>query len=94
MNLLDMDNRESARSINSGYSPTPLLLPMIRDVWSVCVRQRIILRVCHILGVRFNPIADALSHNRLAEARCLALKRFGVELVLLPDTPTAAPTRR
>jgi hypothetical protein len=83
---IDMDNRESARSLSSGYSKRPLLLDLVRKIWSICVRSRIVLRVCHILGVPFNPIADALSHNRLAEAKCLARRRFGSELVLLPGT--------
>jgi hypothetical protein len=90
---LDMDNRESARSICSGYSQRPLLLDSVRKIWSTCVRSQIVLRVCHILGVPFNPIADALSHNRLAEAKCLARERFGTELVLLPATPSLSPTQ-
>jgi hypothetical protein len=91
---IDMDNRESAKSLNSGYSPRPLLLASIRKIWSICVRSNIVLRVCHVLGVPFNSIADALSHNRLDEARCLARERFGTELVLLPDTPSRLPTQR
>jgi hypothetical protein len=90
---IDMDNRESAKSLCSGYSPRPLLLASIRATWRICVRSDIVIRVCHILGIPFNPIADALSHNRLAEAKCLALRRFGCELELLPDTASRWPAR-
>lgn len=36
-------------------------------------------------GAPFNTVADHLSHNRLDEARCSALKLFGIELVIVPS---------
>jgi hypothetical protein len=90
---LDMDNRESARSLQSGFSPKPLLLSPIRNIWKFCVDSRVVLRVRHVLGVPFNQIADALSHNRTDQALCLAKERFGVEMVLSADTRSRAVTR-
>jgi hypothetical protein len=66
--LLEMDNRESARALASGYSPCARIMPLIRKIRVLCVSLSINFRVCHVLGVPFNAVADLLSHDRVPEA--------------------------
>lgn len=83
---LEMDNRSATDGIQSGYSDKPFLLDSIRSVRVVCAELRINLRVCHILGVLFNQIADALSHNQVGVASDYAWTEFQRRLVLLPSS--------
>jgi hypothetical protein len=77
------DHQEAVRSLDTGYSPTPRMMPPVRASRLMCVQWEIVLRACHVVGTRFNQIADHLSHNRLAEACARAQIEFGLELVLL-----------
>ena len=79
--LLEMDNKESARSLEAGYSKCIRLYPHIRAIRSMCARYHINLRVRHIMGRSLNLIADHLSHDRIKEAQCLAVKMFGRPMV-------------
>ena len=77
---LDMDNRESSRSINSGHSKNPRIMPFVRSIRMQCALLRINIRASFILGIPFNAIADHLSHDRLEEAQVLAVSLFGCEM--------------
>jgi hypothetical protein len=77
------DHQEVVRSLESGYSPTPSMMPPIGVIRSLCVEWEIVLRTRHVVGSRFNVIADHLSHNRLQEASIQAGIELGLSLVLL-----------
>ena len=84
--LVEMDNRESARAIEAGFSSCPRIMPSIRSIRMLCARSNICLRVRHILGVPFNTIADHLSHNRVLQAVEEASVLFGCEMRPWPNT--------
>jgi hypothetical protein len=58
------------------------MMDAIKVIRALCVEFSIILRVRHILGVRFNRIADALSKNDITQAKCEAQDQFGLALEL------------
>jgi hypothetical protein len=77
---LDLDNESTVWAISAGYSPVVAMMDAIKVIRALCVEFSITLRVRHILGARFNRIADALSKNNIPQARCEAQDQF--ELVL------------
>ena len=83
--LLESDSVSAVFALNTAFSSRPLIMRALRDIRMRVARSRIILRVCHIFGVKFNLVADHLSHNRLAQAQFLAVEEFGFQLFLLPS---------
>ena len=80
--LLEIDSAPAGMALDNAYSKRPAVMVHVRDARMTVAREHIVLRVRHILGKKFNQIADCLSHFRLAEARCLALRDFGLPLSL------------
>jgi hypothetical protein len=79
---LDLDNESSVWEISAGYSPVLAMMDAIKVIRALCVEFSIALRVRHILGVRFNRIADALAKNDFPQARCAAQDQIGLALEL------------
>ena len=79
--LLELDNEAAVRGLESAFSPAGDLLDLIREFKTTCVEFSICVRVRHVLGVPFNAIADALSHNNLGLAQCLARQELGGALL-------------
>lgn len=78
--LVESDNSAAVYDIEAAYSKRPGMMGEIVAIRRLCIRFHIVLRVRHILGVVFNRVADALSHNRISLARCLAEEEFGCVL--------------
>lgn len=74
---IQMDNASAVLGLESGFSDKPKMMELIRSCRRICIDNHINLRVRHILGIHFNGVADALSHDRVKEAVCLAATRFG-----------------
>lgn len=80
--LLELDNSSAVLAMDKGYSPTLHMMHFVSAARKVAIDCHIVLRVRHIVGRIFNQIADALSHNNVGKARCLALQQFGLPLLL------------
>ena len=78
---LEGDNAAATLGLQAAYSPLPSLLNVIETAMGVCVRNRITPRFCHVVGVRFNCIADCLSHDDIAQAQWHAGEEFGRALL-------------
>lgn len=76
---LEMDNEAAVHSLSKLFSPKPNMCSLVRRVRDFLFRVPSCVRVVRVLGM-FIKIADALSHNRVAEARCLAESEFGLQL--------------
>ena len=80
--LLLVDNSAAVTGLEAAYSKTESLSPSILEARRCCAHSFITLRVRYINSC-LNTIADHLSHNREAEARCLVREVFGKDLVLV-----------
>ena len=90
--VLMLDNEAVVRALLSGFSPRPRLMAQIRAIRAICVSLRIVFRCRHVLGVPFNSVADALSHNRWDAVVCLAVPLFDTPLLRSPVTSSLPPT--
>ena len=80
---LELDSSSSVLGLEKAYSTKPCLLSLIQSFRRECASSHITLRVLHIIA-HYNACADLLSHNLVTDARCLAMREFGLELVMVP----------
>ena len=80
--LLLLDSASSVQGLASAYSDKPVLLSCIQAFRRICATNHVVARVCHILE-RFNTIADLLSHGDVEGAQCVALREFGIRMVMV-----------
>jgi len=90
--LLCADNEAAVLAHRRTFSSSGPMRDALRTCRIEAGQQHVRLRLRQVEGARFNPIADALSHLRVEEAKCMARKLFGVELTMVPagETVTAA----
>ena len=79
---LECDNMPGVLGMERGYSEIPSLVSMISRIRSLCVVGHICFRACHVMGLLFNKIADALSHNDFPQAQAAAIQEFRLPLLL------------
>jgi hypothetical protein len=80
--LFEMDSECSVLALHRSYSDRPAMMECVGEVRKCAAVHHVVVRVRWIAGV-LNGIADHLSHQRIAEAQCLALSVFGVPLLLV-----------
>lgn len=85
---LEMDNESAVLALNRLFSPRPAMLDLVRSVRDEMFLLSACVRVVRVLG-RFISVADRLSHNRIEDAKCIALREFGVPLVMVSRPPTS-----
>ena len=78
-----LDHKSAVQALARWWSPTPAMRSVLQDIRLLCVDNFLILHPCHVLGFRFNSIADHLSHNRVAQAVCLAKVQFGADATIV-----------
>jgi len=81
--LLELDSECAALALDGAYSPVERMMACVREARLLVARHGICFRARHVLGVKFNEIADLLSHGRIDAARCLVRLAFGRELSLV-----------
>ena len=80
--LFEMDSECSVLALHRSYSGKPAMMECVGEVRKCAAVHHVVVRVRWIAGV-LNGIADLLSHQKIGEAKCLALSVFGVELLLV-----------
>jgi len=80
--LFEMDSECSVLALHRSYSGKPAMKECVGEVRKCAAAHHVVVRVRWIAGV-LNGIADLLSHQKIGEAKCLALSVFGVELLLV-----------
>jgi hypothetical protein len=78
--LIESDNSSVVYGIERAYSDKPDSMQEIVVFRKLCLRYRLVVRVRHIVGVVYNSVADALSHNRIDDARAKALEEYACPL--------------
>jgi len=79
--LLFMDNGAAVQGLQAAYSKTASMNPLIAAARRISAEYHITLRTRFARG-ELNEIADHLSHLRIAEARCLVRRVFGMDLTV------------
>ena len=80
---LECDSAPAVLALEAAYSPSPVMMESISAVRKLFALKFVNLRVRHIHGDVYNLVSDALSHDRIPEARWRAMVEFGVSLTLL-----------
>ena len=64
MVVVHCDNEGAVAAVNAGYSKVPPIMHLLRCLFFIRARYRVVLRAVHIPG-RCNILADAISRNNL-----------------------------
>ena len=81
--LLESDAKPAVQAVEAAYSPKPVVMEVVTEVRSICVKEHIVLRLRQVIGKSLNLVADRLSHDDVLQARCEARVMFGAELELV-----------
>ena len=79
--LLLIDNMSAVIGVGKSFSGTPAMLGVLTCIRREVSKFFIHLRARFVLSVR-NPVADKLSHNDIAQAKCAAMEMFRLELIV------------
>ena len=85
--LVESDGQCAIQALQKAYSDKANMMVFIMRAWEALTRVFATARFSHVVGVRFNRVADLLSHGRVEEAvECMALggMEVGIAMVLLP----------
>lgn len=85
--LVEYDGQCAIQALQKAYSGKANMMVFIMRAWEALTRVFATVRFSHVVGVRFNRVADLLSHGRVTEAiECMARggTEVGIAMVPLP----------
>lgn len=80
--LLATDSDAAMLAMKRAYSDCGCLNEVVGRIRAIVAAEFLTLRLRSVIGVRFNIIADHLSHGRVSEATDLAWRLFGLRMVV------------
>jgi len=85
--LVEFDGQCAIQALQKAYSDKANMMMFIMRAWESLTRVFATVRFSHVVGVRFNRVADLLSHGRQEKAtECMARggTEGGIAMVRMP----------